>query len=242
MPENWALFGQGRPRYGSAMGAFRRLAGRSRNRVFDSVMLQRRQRQFLEDVRTASKPVKVHVGAGRHRLAGWIDTDIQWRCAAHLDITEPWPVPPGSIDYVYGDNVIEHLTLEQGRRAFQHTFDALAPGGVLRLSTPDVEASARSYLENGDLARAGIERNRELGKDFSHPVQLLAQVYVGAAHYLGFCYDYAALAAEMSAVGFEVSRCETGQSAYPELRDLELRTHAAEAATQLCVEGVKPRR
>lgn len=222
------------------MGATRRLVGQARNRIFDTTSVARRDREFRRVVAETAAPVKVHVGAGRHRLEGWIDTDIQWRCPAHLDITKPWPVEPGSIHFVYGDNVIEHLTLQQGRDSFRTTFDALAPGGVLRLSTPDVEASARSYLENGELAQAGMERNRELGKDFSHPVQLLAQVYVGAAHYLGFCYDYAALAAEMSAVGFEVSRCETGESDYPELRGLELRTHPAERATQLCVEGVKP--
>lgn len=182
----------------------------------------------------------MHIGAGRTSLPGWIDTDINWRCPAYLDLTQPWPVTEASIGLIYGDNVIEHLTLEAGRTALAHAYAALAPGGVIRLSTPDVEASARSYLENGELARLGLERNRELGRDFAYPVQLLAEVYVGAKHYLGFCYDYAALAAELTAVGFAVRRCATSESEHPGLRDLELRTHPAERATQLCVEGVKP--
>lgn len=225
------------------MQQLREVVRKSRNRAFGVALRARRDRQFREDVAAASSAglVKVHVGAGRETLQGWINTDIQWRCPDQLDITQPWPVPDGTVNFVYGDNVIEHLRLEDARRAFRHTFDAMAPGGVLRLSTPDVEASARSYLENGELARAGLERNRELGKQLDHPVQLLAQVYVGAEHYLGFCYDFNALAAEMGAAGFDVHRCQTGQSEHPELRGLEARTHPAEAATQLCVEGVKPR-
>ena len=42
-----------------------------------------------------------------------------------------------------------------------------------------------------------MQRSAELGRAFDHPVQLLAQVYVGSGHYLGFCYDYPALAAEL---------------------------------------------
>lgn len=224
------------------MGALREVVRKARNRVFGVALLPRRQQRFVSDVEAASAlgPVKVHIGAGRESLAGWIDTDIQWRCPAHLDVTRPWPIPADSVTFVYGDNVIEHLRLKDARLAFRYAFAALKPGGVLRLSTPDVEASARSYLENGDLASSGLQRNRELGKVLDHPVQLLSEVYVGAEHYLGFCYDYAALASEMATAGFEVHRCRTGESDYPELRDLEARTHPAEAATQLCVEGVKP--
>ncbi len=207
-----------------------------------AALLQRRQLSFADEVAAARATggVRVHIGAGRARLPGWVDTDIDWRCPAHLDLTRPWPLAAGSVAFVYGDNVIEHLSLESARVALRHAYAALAPGGVLRLATPDVEASARSYLENGELARLGMQRNREMGREFTHPVQLLAQVYVGAEHYLGFCYDYAALASEMEAAGFDVRRCPTGESAHPQLRNLEMRTHPAESATQLCVEGTKP--
>ncbi len=184
--------------------------------------------------------MKVNLGAGRRGLPGWVNTDISWPCPAYLDATAPWPVPTSSLRFVYGDNMIEHLTLPQSRDLLRQAYVALAPGGVIRLSTPDVEASARSYLENGDLARLGMARNAELGHVLEHPVQLLAEVYVGAEHYLGFCYDYAALAAELGAVGFEVHRCRAGESSHPELQGLEYRMHPAEVATQLCVEGTKP--
>jgi predicted SAM-dependent methyltransferase len=220
----------------------RRVLGGSRGRVYDAALLSRRRHHFQSEIARARAEgvVRVNVGAGRRALPGWVNTDISWRCAAHLDAIRPWPVAPGSVDLVFADNVIEHLTLEQGRSLLREAFTALAPGGVLRLATPDVEASARSYLENGELARLGMARNAELGNVLSHPVQLLSEVYVGAEHYRGFCYDHAALAAEMRAAGFAVERCVAGDSSHPDLRGLEHRMHPAEVATQLCVEGTRP--
>ena len=222
------------------MPTLRSTLGSVRNRVFDTVTLPKRRTNLQEQVAAAQqdgRPVMIHIGSGRASLPGWIDTDIQWRCPAYLDATVPWPLPADTVDFVYGDNVVEHLTLAQGRLAYRHAFDAMRPGGVMRLATPDAEASARNYL-NG--AKEGMARNVELGHQMDHPVQALAQVWVGAKHYLGFVYDYSALSSELEKVGFEVRRVPTGQSDHAELRNLELRTHPAEAATQLVVEAVKP--
>ncbi len=195
------------------------------------------QRQWQE-ARDAGR-VLVNIGCGREPLEGFINTDVVWQAPAYLDLMKPWPVPGGSVDLVYADNVIEHFTLEDGRLVFRHVHDALKPGGIFRLATPDVEAVARQYLENGELARSGMERNRELGRDFVHPVQLIREVFCGAKHYLGFCYDFASIKAEMEAVGFSVERVAAGQSQYPELVGREVRIHPAEQATALIVEGRK---
>ena len=201
-----------------------------------------RERSFRAQFEAAQRAglVRVNIGSGRKPVEGWINTDIVWQADAYLDVTKPWPVPSGSVDCIYADNVIEHVPLDVGREVFRHAYDALKPGGVFRLATPDVEAVARQYLENGELARAGMERNRERGKNFVHPVELIRETFVGAKHYLGFCYDYAALSAEMQAVGFETRQLAGGESDFPELRGLESRTHPAEVATELVVEGRKP--
>jgi len=91
---------------------------------------------------------------------------------------------------------------------------------------PGQVASAQRRVEDAHLVR--VEQSET------------AALRVGSGHYLGFCYDYRALAAELEAVGFVVQRCATGESEYAELRGLETRTHPAESATQLCVEAIKP--
>lgn len=212
--------------------------------TLNSLLKARHAKQFQAEyhaIVSQGGPVKITIGSGLRPVEGWINTDVVWRGGPYLDTTQPWPIAAGSVDFIYADNVIEHLTLSQGRRAFKHAFDALKPGGVIRLATPDVEAIARQYLENGELAEQGMARNRELGRtDFYHPVQLIQQVFVGHKHYLGFCYDYASISTEMGRVGFEVHRVASGQSDHPELKGLEARQHPAERATGLIVEGVKP--
>lgn len=222
-------------------------AKRKLNPVIDSTMTRLRrqagEKAFVEAVGQARDrgPVRVNIGSGGKPLPGWVNCDVVWRVPLYLDATRAWPVPDNSVDYVYADNVIEHIPLPMGRQLFAHTYRAMKPGAVFRLATPDVEAVARQYLENGELARLGLERHRERGRDFHYPVQLIQNVFVGAKHYLGFCYDYASLSAEMAAVGFETSRQPAGQSDYPDLRGLETRVHPAEKATELIVEGRKPR-
>ncbi len=220
-------------------------AKRKLNPLIDTTMTRLRreagERAFAEAVQQASAAgaVRVNIGSGGKPLPGWVNCDVVWRVPNFLDATKPWPVPDGSVDFVYADNVIEHIPLPLGRQLFTHTFRALKPGGVFRLATPDVEAVARQYLENGELARLGLERHRERGRDFQYPVQLIQNVFVGAKHYLGFCYDYASLSAEMQAAGFKTSRQPAGHSDYPQLRGLETRLHPAEEATALIVEGRK---
>lgn len=211
--------------------------------VLNVAFRRRRARLFQDEFAGASRtgPVKITIGSGLKPVDGWINTDVVWRGGGYLDATRPWPIPAGSVDFIYADNVIEHLTLAQGRLAFKHAFEALKPGGVIRLATPDVGAVASQYLENGELAEEGMARNRELGhSDFYHSVQLLQQVFVGHKHYLGFCYDYESISSEMAKVGFDVHRAASGQSDYPELKNLEARQHPAEQATCLIVEGIRP--
>ena len=220
----------------------RRVVSPTVHRVLDRGLQSAGERRFREAVASvpAGEPVRINIGAGRKPVAGWINTDVVWQGHLYLDATLPWPVHPGSVDLVYADNVIEHVTKVQGREVFRHAFTALRPGGVFRLATPDVEAVARQYLDNGELARLGMERNRERGRDFDHPVELIRQVFVGAKHYLGFCYDFASLSTEMTAAGFVVTRVAAGDSDHPDLRGLEVRMHPAEEATSLIVEGRKP--
>ena len=201
------------------------------------------RRRFTRNVQrtiSAGQPVRIVLGAGRDKMPGWIVTDISWRTPHYLDATKPWPVPSDSVSVVWADNMIEHVPLPLGRRILSHAFRALVPGGVIRIATPDVERVALQYLENGELARAGMERNRERGRDLEHPVELLRVVFNESKHYLGYLYDFSALANELEAAGFQVQRCEAGESDHLDLRGVDSRLHPAEAATTLIVEGRKP--
>ena len=85
----------------------------------------------------SSPPWKVHIGAGLVELAGWVNTDVSPRCPYWLDMRRPWPFPNGSVRMVFSDNVIEHLSLTDGRAFLKNAREAMMPGGIIRTSTPD---------------------------------------------------------------------------------------------------------
>jgi predicted SAM-dependent methyltransferase len=211
--------------------------------IHDSLRFGRRpfsQRRFKQAV-AAARPVRVNVGGAGHPLDGWINTDVHWRARHYLDLAKPWPVPAGSIDAIYGDNVIEHLPLEVGRAALRHALVALRPGGAIRLATPDGERTARAYLDDPVLTAAHLDRHRRAGYAVAHPIDLLRVTFAEAGHYLGYIYDFASLTAELEAAGFtDVSRREAGESSEAAFRGLENRAEPTEIATELVVEARRP--
>jgi predicted SAM-dependent methyltransferase len=197
-------------------------------------------RNFQHAVAAESQLVKVNVGAGSVPLAGWINTDVGWRTVNYLDLTKPWPVPAGSVDRIYGDNVIEHFPLRVCRAVLRNCWDALSEGGGLRLATPDIERTARAYLEDPQLTAAHLARHRRHGFPADHPVDMLRITYAYHGHHLGYCFDWAALSGELAAAGFvDIRRYEAGYSDDPSFRGLEHRHESTEAATELIVEARK---
>src|SRR4051812_9208240 len=69
-------------------------------------------------------PVKVSIGAGAVKIPGWLCTDVVWWGDMYLDLTKPWPGPAETVDFIYGDNVIEHFPLHVAREVLSHAFDA----------------------------------------------------------------------------------------------------------------------
>jgi predicted SAM-dependent methyltransferase len=181
-------------------------------------------RRFQQAVAASSGPVKVNVGAGTVVLPGWINTDVMWRGGMYLDLTKPWPVPPGSIDRIHGDNVIEHFSLESARKVLRHCQSALRPGGAVRFSTPDLERTARAYLENPELTTAHLDRHRRHGYPAEHPTDMLRVTYAHHGHHAGYIWDWDVLSSELTAAGFtDIQRRETGQSDDAAFKGLETR-------------------
>jgi predicted SAM-dependent methyltransferase len=206
-------------------------------------MVRRRalSRRFVQRVDEAPGPAKVIVGAGGVRMPGWISTDITWNGDNWLDLSRPWPVGRDRIGLIYADNVIEHFTLSGARLALRYAYDALVPGGRIRLATPDAEATVRAYLDDPELTRQHLDRHRRHGFTAEHPVDMVRLTYAHHGHHAGYIYDEDALGAELRRAGFEdVTRWAAGESGTVELRGLETRIEPSEIATELVMEGRKP--
>jgi 2-polyprenyl-3-methyl-5-hydroxy-6-metoxy-1,4-benzoquinol methylase len=75
-------------------------------------------------------------GIDLFRRPDWLPASVSW---SRLDLNEPLPesTPIGSLDAVVCTEVIEHL--ENPRQVFRTLASLLKPGGVLVLTTPNIE-------------------------------------------------------------------------------------------------------
>jgi 2-polyprenyl-3-methyl-5-hydroxy-6-metoxy-1,4-benzoquinol methylase len=82
--------------------------------------------------------------------------DCQFR--EHSIEVRPWPIPPGSVDYVVSFEVIEHLVLPQ--EFVSGAFECLRSGGHVALTTP-----YHGLLKNLAIALTGFESHFDVAGD-----------------------------------------------------------------------------
>jgi predicted SAM-dependent methyltransferase len=198
----------------------------------------KRRTRLLVEGGVPHEGFKVEIGCGPSRRPGWIATDVTWDAPYYLDGTKPWPFPAGSVQYVYGDNVIEHLPLQANRTLIRHAHVAMRSGGTIRLVTPDVGRLVEAYLSGGPVVDDLLAMYRGAGYTATHPVDVLRVTFTEFGHHAGYLWDWEAAAAELADAGFRnVRRCETGASSDPVLIALENRSNSAEASVQLVIEA-----
>lgn len=169
---------------------------------------------------------KLHLGAGHNQLAGWLNTDRDPTVGAvHLDVARPFPLPDGLFRYVFAEHLIEHLPYDTATGMLRQAHRVLAPGGRLRLATPDLHALA-SLLDDGHREEVAVRYASWLRRSYfpdSHgPDASFAVNQVVRAWGHQFIYDEATLRATLEGVGFvDVQRRELHDSADPALRGLE---------------------
>ena len=126
-----------------------------------------------------------------------------------IDAAEPWPYT--DLDFVFAEHFIEHLTLDRGLTLLIiHAGNSLRPGGVIRLSTPNIEWVMHTHFQTGQV---------ELEKRLLDTLRT-NRAFHGWGH--EFLYSKEMLVHMMRKIGYEkIDLCEYGQSSPPELNDLE---------------------
>src|SRR5579872_6735247 len=98
-----------------------------------------RSTNIIADYMKNNSVRKLQLGAGEFNLPGWLNTDIgPIEGQAYLDATKPFPLPDSSFQVVSSEQVIEHLTSEQGLGMMKESFRVLVHGGKVRVATPNL--------------------------------------------------------------------------------------------------------
>lgn len=188
-------------------------------------LARRFQPSQLRDYLASTSAPKLHLGAGHNRLDGWLNTDRDVDSGAvMLDVAHPFPLPSGTFRCVFSEHLIEHLPYATGVAMLRECRRVLAPGGSVRVATPDLDALAS--LLDGSGGRLG-ERYASWLADSYFPAApgsaaafAVNQVMRGWGH--RFVYDEVTLRATLEDVGFvDVERHAFRRSANPELVGLE---------------------
>lgn len=154
---------------------------------------------------------RVQVGCGPHNIMDdWWNVDIRHFAGvdAVMDATKPWPY--GDLEYVYGEHFLEHLTLDGAVKFFEYAGNSLKGGGILRLSTPNLEWVLQTHYPHegaspSDIVSGTLQMNR---------------AFHGWGHQ--FLYSEGMLRYVLEEMGFEgISFFSYGESDTPALKNLE---------------------
>ena len=90
---------------------------------------------------------RLHWGCGNITPAGWINSDIQDGPGIDFsgDILNGLPLDDESIDCISSQHVLPELKIYDQVPALSELRRVLKPGGVLRLSLPDLELAIAAY-------------------------------------------------------------------------------------------------
>jgi predicted SAM-dependent methyltransferase len=90
-------------------------------------------------------PRIVNLGGGSNTFDRWLTADVDPRADVFVDVTKPLPFPSQSIDVIYLEEVIEHISRDDGDRLLGECRRILKPGGALRLTTPCLDLYAAQF-------------------------------------------------------------------------------------------------
>ena len=176
--------------------------------------------------RLLSRHDKLHLACGNHLLPGWANIDqLDAPGVIKHDLTQPLPAASGTIAFIFTEHFIEHVTRSQGVKLLKECHRLLKPGGVLRISTPDLKKLIAEY------ANGRIDEWRDMHWLPATPCQLLNEGMRLWGHQ--FLYDQEELSLVLKESGFtDIRTVDWRKSGHPELHDRECRPYHGEIVVE----------
>lgn len=94
--------------------------------------------------------MKLHLGCGDKKLDGFINVDIRETVGCDIidDISRLSTFNNNSAKMIYCCHVLEHFGRNDFKKVLKRWNEILVPGGILRLSVPDLEQVFKQYVNN----------------------------------------------------------------------------------------------
>lgn len=123
------------------------------------------------------------------------------------DIISGLPVPDNTATAIYCSHTLEHLALNDFRKALRNTYKILKPGGYFRCVVPDLEQAAREYVQgldqqNNKASFTFFDRTSLGIRDRPAGMKSFVASFFGNSHHL-WMWDAQSLMQELKDAGFK---------------------------------------
>lgn len=165
---------------------------------------------------------KLHLACGSNVMASWSNLDLlENGPVIGWDLTRPLPIDKHWMRLIYCEHFIEHLEREEAHNLLIDCRQILEPGGVLRISTPDLRKLIEEY------AAGRIDAWHDIPWMPATPARLMNEGMRSWGH--KFVYDAPEFESLLHAAGFtKVTRMRWGESTIGELQGIESRPNHQE--------------
>jgi len=134
-----------------------------------------------------------------------------------FDLRSPIPEESDTVDYIYHEHFIEHLTRDEGIALFKECFRVLKKGGVMRFSTPDLHMLCIWYQQGKINQWPGTWEPKSNAQFFNEAMRLWGHQ---------FLYDTEELGMILGELGFShLLMEEYHNSEHDALREIEARPY-----------------
>lgn len=121
----------------------------------------------------------------------------------HHDVTQPLPAEDGAFEWAYSEHLIEHVSQAQALVWLKDVRRLLQPGGLLRLTTPDLGRYVAAYAARDEAFFAEhSQRLRQFGLPAmpTRPAFMVNQIFQFWGH--RWIYDFDELVHLLAQAGF----------------------------------------
>jgi predicted SAM-dependent methyltransferase len=113
------------------------------------------RRSILREYLKTHSTRRLHLGAGKINVEGYLNTDLYGRIP--IDITKRLPFPDECIDTIVSNHVVEHVYRRQFVFFLHEATRVLRSGGRMWIGTPSFEKMARAmYCDGESTARRAM--------------------------------------------------------------------------------------
>lgn len=184
----------------------------------------------------------LNIGAGSKNIQGFINIDIEPGADIIADVTKGLPFEDNSVDGIYSEHFIEHLSQDEGLFFFRECRRIMRPGSIIRIATPDLDSIVDFFNKGGVNSSANISDWlhsdwKKFGYEWiSSRAEMLNIAVREWGHKWMYNEEEMIRLGEMCGLKFK-KRCEFGESSNLSMRNLEYRD-----SSSLIIEFEKPHR